>query len=303
MFLFSAIPTNSNQKHYSGIAINLEGTHNGADYIIRVPENWNDVLIVYAHGYTQPSSAEAAPGGVAMEEFLLSQGYALAGSRYQTDGWAVKEGLQDTTSLTTLFNGKVGKPDKVILWGFSMGSVIAFESAEKHSGIYDGIIAACAVGAGTVRTWDSAYTLALAYDVTFGWPAAWGSAENVRDDIVFNTEVAPVLFGQVTDLSNFGFFEFMRLVSGIPFGEFYSGPSNFLFTDMFFLTEARGELESRAGGPIVENVGHSYTLTDADKGYLAAFGIDPEPLLDTMNARTDVVAPKNARNYVKQYAE
>ena len=208
MFLFSAIPANSANTRYSGNAINLEGTHNGADYKIRVPENWNGILIVYAHGYGQPGSAEAAPGGVAMEEYLLSLGYALAGSRYQADGWAVKEGLQDTASLTNFFKGKVGNPDKVILWGFSMGSVIAFESAERYSGIYDGVIAGCAVGAGSPGSWDGALQIALAYDAAFGWPESWGSVGDVRDDIDFNSDVFPTLYSQITNPSNGGLFEF-----------------------------------------------------------------------------------------------
>ena len=118
-----------------------------SDYKIRVPETWNGVLLVYAHGYSANfGGADAAPGGTPMEDFLLSLGFAVAGSSYQADGWAVKEGLQDTASLTNFFKGKVGNPDKVILWGFSMGSVIAFESAERFPGIYDGVIAGCDTG-------------------------------------------------------------------------------------------------------------------------------------------------------------
>lgn len=284
------------------LPIRLEGTLNGAEYIIRVPENWGGTLMVYAHGYTQPGSAPAAPGGISMEDYLLSKGYALAGSRYQTNGWAVKEGITDTLSLTNFFKAKVGTPDQVILWGFSMGSVIAFESAEKHSATYDGVISACAVGAGTPRTWDNAFTFALAYDVAFGWPKEWGTSDNVRDDLVFNSEVFPVLLKQISDSNNIGLFEFMRLVSGLPLDGFYS-KQNMLFTDMFFLTQARGELESRAGGPIVENTGHVYSLSQAEMKYLTSLGLKVDQLLDKMNDRTDITAPKNARNYVKHYAE
>lgn len=301
MFFFTAIPSNSGQNRYLGTAINLEGTHNGADYKIRVPENWNSILIVYAHGYGQPSSAEAAPGGTAMEDFLLSQGYALAGSSYQSDGWAVKDGLQDTASLTNFFKGKVGNPDKVILWGFSMGSVIAFESAERYSGIYDGVIAGCAVGAGSARTWDGALQIGLAYDAAFGWPESWGSVGDVRDDIVFNSDVLPVLYGQIVNPSNIGLFEFIRLVNDLPAEQFYNG-ANWLFTDMFFVTEARGELEGRAGGPVAQNIGYTASLSVDEMAYLSAFGVDATPLLDEMNANI-ITAPENSRNYVEHYAE
>ncbi|MCE7733401.1 MAG: hypothetical protein GPJ54_00895 [Candidatus Heimdallarchaeota archaeon] len=301
MFLFTAFPANNAQSRYSGTALNLEGTHNGAEYKIRVPENWNDILLVYAHGYGQPSSADAAPGGTAMEDFLLSLGYAVAGSRYQSDGWAVKDGLQDTASLTNFFKGKVGNPDNVILWGFSMGSVIAFESAERYSGLYDGVIAGCAVGGGTSRAWDGALQIGLAYDAAFGWPESWGSVGDVRDDIDFGSEVVPVLFGQVTTPGNIGLFEFIRLVNGLPAADFYGG-SNWLFTDMFFVTQARGELEGRAGGPVAQNVGITASLTASEMAYLSSLGVDASALLDEMNSNT-ITAPKNSRNYVKHYAD
>ncbi len=74
------------------------GIHNGAPYKIRVPDNWNGHLLLYAHGYgylerwnpaTQfdYSYADAAPSGALMEDFLLSQGYALAGSVFRGTGW------------------------------------------------------------------------------------------------------------------------------------------------------------------------------------------------------------------------
>ena len=67
------------------------GVLDGAPYKIRVPGNWNGVLLLYAHWYylgPPPPEAEAAPGG--MEDFLLSHGYALAGSSFRGSGWQVK---------------------------------------------------------------------------------------------------------------------------------------------------------------------------------------------------------------------
>ncbi len=294
-----------------GGAVDLAGTLNGAAYEIRVPENWNGTLLVYARGYRDKAdhpgevddlSADAAPGGDPMEEFLLLQGYALAGSAYRDNGWAVKEGIQNTLALTNFFKGRVGNPEHTILWGFSMGSVVTFESIEKYPGVYDAAIAGCAVGAGSTRSWDGAGAIALAYDVAFGWPASWGSPGNVRDDLDFETEVVPVLLAQVNDPANFGRFEFIRLVTGLPFEEFYDG-SNWLFTDMFFVTEARAELERRAKGPVVQNLDHVYTLSAADKAHLASLGVGADPLLAAMNAGTTISAPRSARHYVERYAD
>lgn len=283
-----------------------EGTIRGANYKIRIPENWNGKLLVYAHGYrdkadgpgeTDNFTAEAAPGGTAFEDALLSMGYALAGSAYKDNGWAVREGIADTRDLTNYFAREYGEPDRTILWGFSMGSVVTYESVELYPELYDGAIAACAVGAGASRAWDGGLVAALAYDVAFGMPASWGTPADIRDDIDFDTEVAPVLFGQASDPANLGKFEFMRMVAGIPPENFYS---NFLFTDMYFFTEARAELERRAGGPVGQNLNHHYDLTDVEKGYLASLGVDSDAMLAEMNGRTNI----NGRGgrYVKQYA-
>ena len=305
-FTFALIvPICMSQAHVD-LPVDLEGTLNRAQYKILVPANWNGTLLVYAHGYTSELlPPDAAPGEEAGEEFLLSMGYALAGTANRDAGWAVKEGIQNTLALTNFFKGHVGKPYRVILWGFSMGSVITFKSIEKYPGIYDGAIAGCAVGAGAPLNYDGSLALALAYDVAFGWPASWGSVGDVRDDLDFNTEVFPFLFGQAINPLNSGLFEFIRLVCDLPEEEFYSG-SNWLFTDMFFVTQARAELEQRAHGPVAQNLDHIYSLTPAEIAYLAALGVDVDAtnaLLAAMNARTNIEARLPARKYLERYAD
>lgn len=74
-----------------------------------------------------------------------------------------------------------------------------------------------------------------------------------------------------------------------------------LFTNMFFLTEARAELERRAGGPPTQNLTHTYSLTPAEKTYLAGYGVEANSLLAAMNGeRYD--AKRSARNYAEHYA-
>ncbi|MBA3322423.1 MAG: hypothetical protein H0T45_13400 [Pyrinomonadaceae bacterium] len=169
-------------------------------------------------------------------------------------------------------------------------------------------MAACAVGAGTSRSWDMAGDLALGYDVVFGMPPSWGTVGDVRDDLDFDTEVAPVLFAQVNNPLNFGRFEFLRLVGGTP-GRGITPPPppmffpNWLFTDMFFATEARAELERRAGGPIVQNLNRTYSLTPDERAYLALLGINADPLLAAMNARRNISAPPSARDYLARNAD
>jgi hypothetical protein len=183
--------------------------------------------------------------------------------------------------------------------------VIAFKSMERFGGIYDGAICACAIGAGATRFQDSAVAGALAYDLLFGIPASWGTVGEVRNDIDFETEVAPKLFAEVSNPFNFGKFEFIRLVTGIPGQGIVSPPGfypNWVFAH-FSNFESRAELQRRAGGPFVQNLNQMYGLTSAEKTYLAGLGVDADALLSQMNGRRNIVAPPAPRNYVERNAD
>lgn len=299
-------------------AIDETGEINGAPYRIVVPATWNGTLLVYAHGYRDKADhpgevdnriADVAPSP-ALAAALLAQGYALAGSAYRDNGWEVEGGVHDTKDLAVYFRANIARPERTIIWAFSMGTVIGFKSMEHFNGIYDGALCACAVGAGATQSWDSAGDLALAYDTVFGSLPAWGTFGDVRDNIDFDTEVFPKLFAEVNNPANFPKFEFIRLVTGTP-GRgitpppppaFYPG---WLFTDMFFATEARAELERRAGGPIVQNLDRNYSLAPAERGYLLALGV-PSAVIDSwlmaMNGQRFVSAPNRARNYLEHNA-
>ncbi len=296
----------------------FSGTIDNAPYRIAVPANWNGVLLVYAHGYrdradhpgeTDNRTADIAPSA-ALEPILLGQGYALSGSAYKNNGWAVEEGVADLKNLVSFFRRRVSRPTKVILWGVSMGTVIGFKSMEQPGNVYDGALCGCAVGGGAPSSWDAAGDLMLAYDTVFGMPAAWGTPGDVRDDIDFDTEVLAKLGPELQSQANFPKFEFLRLVTGTP-GRGLAPPAppnfypNWVLTDMFFSTEARSELERRAGGPVVQNLNRIYYLTDEEKTYLATLGISAsvaDGYLAALNARRNISAPPAARSYVEQNA-
>lgn len=302
----------------AGGPVDTTGEINGAPYRIVIPADWNGTLLVYGHGYRDKAdhpgevdnrNPDIAPNA-ALAAALLAQGYALAGSAYRDNGWEIEGGLHDLKDLTVYFRDTYGQPEETILWAFSLGSIIGFESMERFGGIYDGALCGCAVGAGATQTWDAAGDLALAYDVVFGMPAAWGSFGDVRDDIDFETEVQPKLFAEATNAANFPKFEFLRLVAGTP-GRGITPPPppaffpGWLFTDMFFVTEARSELERRAGGPIVQNLDRNYVLTPAETVYLMGLGV-PFTTIDgwlvEMNNHRIADAPKYSRNYLEHYA-
>ena len=295
--------------------LDLSGELHGAPFRIRVPEVWNGTLLIFAHGYRDKAdhpgeidnrNADVAPNA-ALEAPLLAQGFALAGSAYKDNGWAVGDAIEDTKNLALYFTANVGKPKRTILVAASLGSFVGYKSMEQFNGIYDGALCLCTAGAGATRLWDSGVPLYLAYDVIFGIPASWGTVGEVRNDIDFDTEVLAKLAPELSNIANFPKFEFIRLVAKNPGRGITPPPPPAFFpgwaiTDFFFFTEARAELQRRAGGPIVQNLDQEYTLTAAEKAYLAGIGL-PTPVVDAwlaqMNARRDIEAKESARNYVR----
>lgn len=269
----------------NGGGIDMSGEIDGAPYRLVVPASWNGTLIIYGHGYrdkadhpgeTDNRTADVAPSA-ALEPVLLGQGYALAGSAFKDNGWAVEEGYVDSLNLVSYFKTNVATPNRVLYWGFSMGSVIGFKNAETTT-VYDGIMCGCAVGAGAPSSFDSSADLLVGYKAIFGMPATWGTPGDVRDDLDFDTEVLAKLGGELTNPLNFPAFEFIRLVVGTP-GRGITPPAppsfypGWVATDMFFATEARSELERRANGAVVQNLDRDYNLTAGERTYLNGLGV------------------------------
>lgn len=315
-------------------AVDLSGELKGAPFRIRIPENWNGTLLVYAHGFRDKADhpgqvdvrrVDVVPtngGGTeippdvdipARETLFLSQGFALAGSAYRSNGFAVKEGVEDTLALIRFFRKHFAIPERTIVWGESLGGLITAKIIEQRAKNVDGGIPLCGAVLGGPRTWDSSLAFAIAYDAAFGWKPAWGAVEDIRDEcesgipgsgVNFFTEVLPILLGQLNNPANFGRFEFLRsfFPSGISQELFYN-QFGFLFA-MYGNTESRAEAECRAGGaPLGQNLNQVYALPEEQKIYLAALGVDADALLAAMNARTSIKADRKARRYLRRQTD
>lgn len=90
----------------------------GATFLIEVPSPWNGTLLLYSHGYVIPGSPNPAQdvGDPATGAFLLSNGFALAGSSYAHTGWAIQEALLDQIAVLDTFAVLVGTPSRTIAW-------------------------------------------------------------------------------------------------------------------------------------------------------------------------------------------
>jgi pimeloyl-ACP methyl ester carboxylesterase len=302
-------------RHEPELPVELTGDLNGAAYVIRVPENWNGTLLVYAHGYPMEpvTDPEAAYMGTEMEDELLEAGYALAASGFRGAGWNVREGIEDTARLVRFFRREIGRPQRTILYGVSMGSMITLKSIEKHSALYDAAVPLCSDAAGAIKLVNGKLDFAVAYDAAFGWSANWGEVGDVRNDMEFYEDVwfakiQPELFDPEFP-ANFPRWEFVRLVNNIPEAAYYypAGAMNMpsVIALSYFATGQRVEWEARAGGPIASNVGHVYTLTDQERAYLLGLdpGMDVDGMLAHMNGMTNIEAAPQALAYLRRYGE
>jgi pimeloyl-ACP methyl ester carboxylesterase len=284
----------------------LSGTLHGTPYKIRVPANWNGTLLVYAHGAAsagvEVSPPAFPPGSPTLEERLLSNGYALAGSFFE----GLKDAGQRTLSLTGFFNGAVGHPDRTIVWGLSGGGWLALDLIENHHGIYDAAIAVAPVAAGHVEDADFELRYGLAYAAAFGWPSQWwGPLEDLRDDLYGNEATLIMPIFQWPTPQNYGRWEFVRLVMKIPPSLWWDvepslGLPGFAL-DGWKATALRSALEREFRGPVAQNVGAEYALTPDEMAYLSSLGVNAGQLLAWMNEHADITASRPARNHLAHY--
>src|SRR5262245_53098833 len=122
------------------------GDANGTSYGMKVPDNWNGLLLIDLDYVTGRNGARST--------YWLSKGYALAGinrpalRRTQYD--PAKE-IANLLQVMDLFEARFGKPKRVIHWGTSAGGQLALGMAELHPDKIHGAVAGCA----TTPIWTS----------------------------------------------------------------------------------------------------------------------------------------------------
>jgi pimeloyl-ACP methyl ester carboxylesterase len=138
----------------------------GATYLIEVPASWNGSLFLYSHGYDPPDKPNPPvmdAGDLLTRAFMLSQGYALAGSSYAHTGWAVQEALLDQIAVLDIFAEKFGPPKRTIAWGHSLGGMITAGLIQRNPDRFDAALPMCGVLSGGVATWNTGLDAAFAF--------------------------------------------------------------------------------------------------------------------------------------------
>jgi pimeloyl-ACP methyl ester carboxylesterase len=125
------------------------GTLDHANFVVRIPKEWNGMLVVGCHGYMatnwNPNASFAVDNlvngsGIGLPFVLLEQGFAYAASSYGEGGFSVKMGMTRTHQLTQYVIDNFGVTGKVFIIGHSMGGVIGLLLGEKYPELYDGVL-------------------------------------------------------------------------------------------------------------------------------------------------------------------
>lgn len=157
----------------------LTVTLGGANDTIEVPQNWNGTLLLFSHGYfpavswyTSPSSGPFAisvgdTSDAATRTQELADGYALAGSDYSQEGWAIQQAISDNLALVDYFNATCGTPARTILTGGSMGGLVTIALAELYPNRFSGAVIGCGVLSGAVDFWNQKLDAAFAFSRLF----------------------------------------------------------------------------------------------------------------------------------------
>ncbi len=127
-----------------------EGNTNGAEWLICMPAQWNNDLVIFAHGYVDPNlpvgipwDQLTVPDGTFIPALVNSLGYAFATTSYRINGLAVLAGVQDVRDLVGIFTLANGKPVHVYLVGASEGGLVTTLAVEQFPTVFSGGLATC----------------------------------------------------------------------------------------------------------------------------------------------------------------
>lgn len=137
--------------HAAPLACEDGAQSSGATYRICMPAQWNNRLVVYAHGYVAPTRPVGIPedqmrlpgSTFTVDQLVTGQGYAFATSSYRTNGLAIQEGIADLLDVVDIFKAQKGTPTKVLLVGISEGGAITALALEQQAAVFDGGLAMC----------------------------------------------------------------------------------------------------------------------------------------------------------------
>ncbi len=314
--------TVSATTHAQGSVTKTGTLADGATYLIEVPANWNGTLFLYSHGYVAPGNLNPARdvGDPFTRSFMLSSGFALAGSSYATRGWAIHEAIPDQIAVLDLFKLMFPEPKRTIAWGHSLGGMVTAALIQRHPGRFDAALPMCGVLSGGVATWNTALDSAFAFKTLLA-PGTGLQVVNITNPVAnlllaekFLTIAQSTLQGRAR----------LALVSALADGPGWFVPTSpepaptdftsqemnqFLWdqiVDFPFVFALRAELEARARGNVSWNTGvdygvqlaHSIDRNEVQTLYEQA-GLSLDADLETLQNAVRISADPEALHYLE----
>jgi pimeloyl-ACP methyl ester carboxylesterase len=309
----------------SGIMMKTGVLTDGATYVIEVPAKWNGILFLYSHGYVIPGAPNPAQD-VAIKDpatrfFMLSSGFALAGSSYATTGWAIEQALPDQIAVLDIFDKTFGVPKRTIAWGHSLGGMVTAGLIQRYPDRFDAALPMCGVLSGGVATWNTALDATFAFKTLLA-PGSGLQVVNIANPLA-NLKLAEIVLAtaQGTPQGRAR----LALVSALGDGPGWFDPlspepaptdfagqemNQFLWdqqVDFPFAFAFRAELEARALGNPSWNTHVDYRRQlehSVDAGEVRALyeqaGLDLDADLKTLNETVRISADGPATEYLER---
>lgn len=168
------------------------GELQGVAYKIIFPANWNNKLVMYAHGYefmgSTPRQSENPEFEKRMSPFL-EKGFAVAASDYSIQGFSMPQGVDETEALRKYFFDLYGTPTETFVVGHSLGGGVTLATLENFSENYAGGLAMCPFSSRPYIQVRKEFDMYAVFNALF--PGVVPSLSNVMDMGVPYTAVNP----------------------------------------------------------------------------------------------------------------
>lgn len=135
----------------SGVAVHDGLLPDGTKYRMAVPAAWDGTLLLYSHGPPRPPDAPAWDVSPPIVQAFLERGYALAGCG-TTLFWPLEHNLPNQVAILDRFEQAIGRPERTIAWGQSIGGLMTAALVQVASERLDGALVLCGTLGGGIAT-------------------------------------------------------------------------------------------------------------------------------------------------------
>ncbi len=282
------------------------GVLDGAPYRIDMPAEWNHILIVYYHGYSEDPVTYAQTKPNPLGTGFAEQGYAVLQSGYSVTGFAVEQAMSETEVLRRYFLAHYGQPKETYVTGHSMGGELTMATIEGYPNRYNGALAFCGLLEPSTWAIEHGGSMLAAFD--YYYPGLIPGPERVAANVNLNAALIKQVQAHLHD-SQKGYAEIKAL------GHFKTDAD--MAGVMVFLDYIERDFEQKLGAPMINNANliyfggpddnalnagvKRYTAANAALDYLKTWytptGVLDRPMLAVHTSYDPVIPPDTVSVY------